>query len=362
MALVDDVRAEIVALHDFFTGWFQGTLPQDAITQMESRLAPGFINIQPAGRVLTLAQLRDSIAQGHGASSEFRIEIEDVVIRWSQGDLVLATYVEVQHGARNSTPSQGLVLPTAYEAREWLARYGKADLQRSADDPFLDALAANTVVGATDLEEDDAHRILDWLYVRAVRDRTQCLRRWTELVRFAEAYRISTSSLLNYWGAAEPMMLCAAESSTDDRDHAADIFEALGTRPSRWHRIMQLYPPYYATEGLREDVRPWSLLDSEFRHRIEDVRREIDVAERAPLEPGDSWDLLSLHIEELRDHEWPRSAPRFYLRHDRFAALHPPRLEPRARIAEEAAQQAEQLILRTLAEEGALYDALRGEP
>lgn len=261
-----------------------------------------------------------------------------------------------------STPSQGLVLPTAHEAREWLTRYGKADLQRSADDPFLDALAANTVVSATDLEEDDAHRILDWLYVRAVRDRTQCLRRWTELVRFAEAYRISTSSLLNYWGAAEPMMLCAAESSNDDRDHAADIFEALGTRPSRWHRILQLYPPYDATEGLREDVRPWSLLDSEFRHRIEDVRREIDVAERALLEPGDSWDLLSLHIEELREHEWPRSAPRFYLRHDRFAALHPPRLEPRARIAEEAAQQAEHLILRTLAEEGALYDALRGEP
>lgn len=104
MALVDDVRAEIVALHDFFTGWFQGTLPQEAITQMESCLAPGFINIQPAGRVLTLAELRDSIAQGHGASSEFRIEIEDVVIRWSDGDLVLATYVEVQHGARNSTP------------------------------------------------------------------------------------------------------------------------------------------------------------------------------------------------------------------------------------------------------------------
>lgn len=106
MALIDEVREEIESLHRFFTGWFRGELPVEGLSELDARLAPGFINIQPAGRVLTLEELRLSIAGGHGANPAFEIEIHDVHVRWSCDDesSILATYVELQHGARNSQP------------------------------------------------------------------------------------------------------------------------------------------------------------------------------------------------------------------------------------------------------------------
>ncbi|MDH3666022.1 MAG: hypothetical protein OEN23_03740 [Paracoccaceae bacterium] len=110
-ALLDEVTAEIVRLHDFFEGWFQGTLPQNALdTSLAPVLHPDFENIQPAGTVLTRAVLLGAIAKAHGTNPDFRIGIREprLLGHWPDAGLILAGYVEAQFGARNTTPADNL--------------------------------------------------------------------------------------------------------------------------------------------------------------------------------------------------------------------------------------------------------------
>jgi len=107
--LLDAVREEIETVHRFISAWFRGEAPgtADALAAgLADRLAPGFINIQPAGRVLEREALLASIEDGHGANPAFRIAITEVLLRHvdDRTGLVLATYVETQAGAKNSTP------------------------------------------------------------------------------------------------------------------------------------------------------------------------------------------------------------------------------------------------------------------
>ena len=120
-------REEIEALHRFFTGWFQGNLPKEALETLETKLAPDFVNVQPAGRLLTKAELLDGIGKGHGHNPDFEIEIHDVVVRWVSPDAntILATYVELQRGARNTTPATNrrlstVLFDTSNDAWLWL--------------------------------------------------------------------------------------------------------------------------------------------------------------------------------------------------------------------------------------------------
>ncbi len=108
-ALASRLQAEVVALHDFIAAWFRGALPKErALYERDfvSRLAPDLVNIQPAGRVLSRADLLEPIFEAHGANPDFAIAIRDfrLVTVSASGDLAVATYVEDQKNARNSTP------------------------------------------------------------------------------------------------------------------------------------------------------------------------------------------------------------------------------------------------------------------
>ena len=104
-----EVAEEIVALHDFIAAWFRGEPDQDRglfDQGFSNRLADGFFNIQPAGTWLQKSGLTDPIYQGHGSNPSFQIEIHHVKIhRTFNGDrLILASYIEVQHGSKNTRP------------------------------------------------------------------------------------------------------------------------------------------------------------------------------------------------------------------------------------------------------------------
>lgn len=116
MSDLAQVEAEIVRLHRFFEGWFQGTLSRNALEHdLAAALHPDFENIQPAGTVMSRDLLLGAIAKGHGSNPDFRIEIRDVRIlgQWPGSGLTLAGYVEAQFGARNTTPSDNLRRSTA---------------------------------------------------------------------------------------------------------------------------------------------------------------------------------------------------------------------------------------------------------
>ncbi len=125
------VREEIEAVHRFIAAWFRGEEENtDAAyaAGLADRMATGFVNIQPAGRVHERDGLLDSLRDGHGTNPDFRISISDVRLHHvdETAGLVLATYVETQSGARHSNPPTNARISTVLMRRagngalEWL--------------------------------------------------------------------------------------------------------------------------------------------------------------------------------------------------------------------------------------------------
>lgn len=117
MNLEARLRADVEAVHAFIAGWFRGNLPDSPRSfedQLASRFAPGFVNIQPAGRRLSRSELVDSIRSGYGTNTRFEISISEfrVVAEMQGATRVLATYTETQFGARASTPPENVRVST----------------------------------------------------------------------------------------------------------------------------------------------------------------------------------------------------------------------------------------------------------
>jgi hypothetical protein len=107
------VRAEIEALHDFLTGWFSGALPEgdEAFARgLADHLQPDFEIVLPSGTVHDRDGLLTPIRQAWGTNPGFSTTVRDVRVlgEWPAAGLVLAAYVEVQTGARNTTPADNL--------------------------------------------------------------------------------------------------------------------------------------------------------------------------------------------------------------------------------------------------------------
>lgn len=116
--LSDAVRQEIEDVHRFIAAWFRGEIAanNDEFDRiLATRLAPQMVNIQPSGQVLTRDGLLAAIREGHGANPAFRIAIRDVRICFpmTKGEFVLATYRELQTGARNTDPPDNARFSTA---------------------------------------------------------------------------------------------------------------------------------------------------------------------------------------------------------------------------------------------------------
>ena len=103
------IRREVEALHDFIAGWIRGEIANDKRTFQDgfaARLDQEFRNIQPNGGVLTRDDIVGGIRGAHGASPDFAISVHDVALRgaYDGGTVFLATYLERQTGAKNTTP------------------------------------------------------------------------------------------------------------------------------------------------------------------------------------------------------------------------------------------------------------------
>lgn len=94
---------EVVRLHQVIDGWFRGDISPDRFDpEFADALHPDLENIQPSGAVLTKADLLGPIRAAHGANPDFRITIEEPRLLGVWPGLILATYVELQQGARQS--------------------------------------------------------------------------------------------------------------------------------------------------------------------------------------------------------------------------------------------------------------------
>lgn len=104
-SIQERVRCEVEDLHDFFTGWFTGKLPEgDFESKFLARFSPEFVLIPPAGRVLGLEALSSSLRAGYASNPDFRVQIRSVAVRRQFDGCVLATYEEWQRNAFASNP------------------------------------------------------------------------------------------------------------------------------------------------------------------------------------------------------------------------------------------------------------------
>ena len=122
-ALLDAVRDEIEAVHRFIAAWFRGEMSQTAAcfeAGFAGRVDADLVNIQPAGLALSREALLSSIEKGFGTNPRFEIEIRDVRIPFvcERSGLLLATYVEVQRGALQTTPPENVRISTVLLQRD----------------------------------------------------------------------------------------------------------------------------------------------------------------------------------------------------------------------------------------------------
>jgi len=95
----DAVAAEIVALHDFFTGWFRGELTHDddGFAEFPDALAPAFVIVSPTGKLSDREGVLAGVRGAHGSwAAEDAIWIDNVVVRLRTAETIIATYEEWQ--------------------------------------------------------------------------------------------------------------------------------------------------------------------------------------------------------------------------------------------------------------------------
>ncbi len=95
---IENVRAEIVELHDFFVAWFTGKLPKntESFARIESALGAEFLIISPAGVATARKALLAQLYQAHGRIPNIRIWIKNVQLRQRHGPIQIVTYEEWQ--------------------------------------------------------------------------------------------------------------------------------------------------------------------------------------------------------------------------------------------------------------------------
>lgn len=97
-ALENEIRQDIEALHEFFVGWYNGTLPEAAYeNEFAARLDPNFTIIMPSGVELDHDSLSAAMRQSFGKNPGFRIGIRNVRLVHAGETTAVATYEEWQH-------------------------------------------------------------------------------------------------------------------------------------------------------------------------------------------------------------------------------------------------------------------------
>ena len=111
-------HAEVVRLHDFLGAWFRGELAPDALEQDFARvLDPAFENVQPAGVILTRADIVAGIKAGRGTNPDFQIMIEAPRLLGSWPGFILFQYIEHQTGAKASASENRRLSTVLFERK-----------------------------------------------------------------------------------------------------------------------------------------------------------------------------------------------------------------------------------------------------
>ncbi|MCE7987689.1 MAG: DUF4440 domain-containing protein [Caldilinea sp. CFX5] len=110
--MLEQYKAEICELHDFFQAWFTGALANtDAnFARFADVMADGFVIISPAGKLSERPALLTGLRAAHQRQPGIRIWTQNHQLRHQVGGLALLTYAEWQESAVGTTARLSTVL------------------------------------------------------------------------------------------------------------------------------------------------------------------------------------------------------------------------------------------------------------
>jgi len=100
--------AEINELHEVFVDHFLGTT--NNLARVEAALAEDFSIVSPSGRTATRQDTLDGLAAAHAQHATFTITIDAPELIFESGELLVASYIERQVIAQQSSARQSTVV------------------------------------------------------------------------------------------------------------------------------------------------------------------------------------------------------------------------------------------------------------
>ena len=94
---------EIVELHEFFQGYFLGTIDADDVGRLEAALAADFTIVGPGGGVTARADTVAAVRGGHASATQLRITVIGAQLLVDGPDVVVARYEEHHESANGAT-------------------------------------------------------------------------------------------------------------------------------------------------------------------------------------------------------------------------------------------------------------------
>ncbi len=95
---MENVKNEVIRLHDFFVEWMTGAVDQtdEVFEQFSKSMSDDFYIVAPSGQLTQRENLIAGLYSTYNKRSNFRIWIENVVVRQSLDNVIVATYEEWQ--------------------------------------------------------------------------------------------------------------------------------------------------------------------------------------------------------------------------------------------------------------------------
>jgi hypothetical protein len=99
------IQKEIVEIHQFFQGWFNGLVSNDEkiFERLTRVLADGFTLITPRGKLIDREEMISSLQSAYHSRKGMRIWIEKVQILHRFGEITMVSYEEWQLVERDVT-------------------------------------------------------------------------------------------------------------------------------------------------------------------------------------------------------------------------------------------------------------------
>lgn len=102
-----NVEQEIIRFHVFFVDWMTGALTQtdDHFAQFSDSLSDDFYIVSPSGQVSRRDLLINEVHRAYNQRHNFRIWIENVTVRHTFENIVVATYEEWREIEGDTNPT-----------------------------------------------------------------------------------------------------------------------------------------------------------------------------------------------------------------------------------------------------------------